>query len=299
MNVAASTKPPGREPRGERRPSRWAILLAVAAGCTHVLREPRSLAPEGTPPASPAASAPALLAEAEASFARRPDVAAVRRADALFLEAARADGSDVAGLLGSIRAKAWLIEHDEDAAVRRSLAGDAVDAGQWCERRATGDARCEYGLALALGLQARETRSLGAVKVMIEHLRRASAGDPRLDFAGPARVLSLVLVKAPGWPMGPGDAEAGLREARRAVELFPDYPPNQLVLAEALMANGSAGAAKAAAARALRLARARADAGDPDGPDWVKAAQKLAAPQPRAGRPEPAASRHDAAAKVA
>jgi hypothetical protein len=251
------------------------LLLLLALGCAHGLKEPRPISPPGAPPAASPEAVAALLAEAEASYRLRPDVDAVRRADALFVQAAASDEKDVAGLIGSIRAKAWLIEHERDARARSSLAASAVDAGQWCERRAPKKASCDYFLALALGLQARESRSLNALKGMTERLRRAAEADPRLDFAGPERVLALVLLNAPAWPIGPGDAEAGLREARRAVELFPDHPPNQLVLSEALEANGSRVDARAAAARALELARARAAAGDPDAPGWVKSAQKL------------------------
>ena len=42
-----------------------------------------------------------------------------------------------------------------------------------------------------------------------------------------------MLLRAPGWPLGPGDPEAALPEAQAAARLAPDYPPNQLVLGEA------------------------------------------------------------------
>src|SRR2546430_12208057 len=59
-----------------------------------------------------------------------------------------------------------------------------------------------------------------------------------LPISGPARVQALVLIRAPGWPLGPGDAEAGLAAARRAVALPPLYPPNLLALAEAVAETG-------------------------------------------------------------
>lgn len=253
-----------------------ALALAVLAACGHALREPRPLPPAAVPASKE--EAPALLAQADAEYALRPDPGAVRRADERYLAAAQADPLDVAGLVGSVRAKAWLIDHEPDGKARAEDAAAAVDAGQWCLRRAPASAACDYALALALGLQAREKRStaIDALKKMVEHLRRAAAADPRLDQAGPHRVLALVLLRAPGWPLGPGDPETGLAEARRAAALFPDHVPNQLALAEALLRNDAADEGRATAARALAHARERAAAGDPDAPEWVRAAEKLA-----------------------
>jgi hypothetical protein len=200
----------------------------------------------------------------------------VRRAAALFGEAA-ADPGGVEGLVGAVRAKSWLVEHEGDASARETLVREEVQAAQWCVRRAPKSPVCDYWLAIALGQQARERPSTAAdgLKLMAEALRRAAAGDPRQDRAGPHRVLAMLLLRAPSWPLGPGDAEAGLLEARKAVELFPDHPPNELALAEALLANDRRNDGRAAAAEALSGARWRASAGDPDAPEWVRDAERL------------------------
>ena len=244
-------------------------LLALL-GCAPALHAPRPLEAGPGGEGSPGE----LLAEARASFARRPDLAAVRRARDLFREAAARDPAGVEGLVGAILAAAWLVEHEPSPSERALLASTAVEDGELCEQRRSGDASCDYGLAIGLGLQARERHATASegLKLMVEHLRSAEAKDPRLDLAGPERVLALLLVRAPGWPLGPGDPEEGLVEARKAVALFPDHPPNQLALAEALFKTGASEPARAAAERALALARA---ARDPDGPDWVRQAEDL------------------------
>jgi len=83
-----------------------------------------------------------------------------------------------------------------------------------------------------------------------EFADKVDAADPNYDKAGPARVRSLVLLRAPGWPLGPGDADAGLASARRAVELHPEFPPNQLALGEALAKTGDANGSRQAYERA-------------------------------------------------
>lgn len=253
-----------------------AIPLLCALACTPALRAPRPIGGSGPPAAAAGRSAPELLAEARARFARRPDLSEVREAEALFLAAAEADPVDVAALYGAIQAKIWRIDHDHDRSVDRgALASSAVDAGQWCLRRSAASAWCDYGLALALGVQSRERRAtaLDGLKRMVEHLRRAAAVDPGVDDAGPDRVLALVLSRAPAWPVGPGDPETAVEAARRAERRVPEYPPNPLALAEALLATGAVAEGRAAAERGLALARAAV--GDPDAADWVRDGEAL------------------------
>jgi predicted RNA polymerase sigma factor len=228
----------------------------------------------GHPPTAVAAAPDVehLLAEAEAAFARRPDAAEVERSRELFVGAARADEARVEGLLGAMRAIAWLVEKEADGARRGGLATEAVQLGQWCERRGPGTPECTYRLALAVGQQARERPATAhdGLKVMVDLLERVAATAPDLDAAGPDRVLALVRLRAPGWPVGPGDPEAALDSARRAVVRAESYPPNQMVLGEALGANGRPGEARTAYERALALAEARRAARDPDAEQWCR-----------------------------
>jgi hypothetical protein len=275
--------------RGVARDAAACALLCgvlLAAGCASALKEPPPVealggaapAPEGS---SEDAGASALLRRADAAWAKRGGAgdgrAAARESQQLYLAAARADTAGVAGLLGAARASTWLVEHETDPELRAELATTAVQVGQWCQRRAPSDPRCDYWLALSLGQQARERQStaLDGVDRMTELLRKTIAADPALDEAGPHRALALVLLRAPGWPTGPGDAEAALEEARAAVGLRPDFPPNQLVVAEALARNGEPERAAAALDRGEALARARREAGDPDAADWLAEAARL------------------------
>jgi hypothetical protein len=109
---------------------------------------------------------------------------------------------------------------------------------------------------------------------MVEALERAIAKDPSYEHAGPHRVLALVLIRAPGWPLGPGDADSGLEHARAAVGLAPDYAPNVLALAEALADVRERAGAKDAYEKAKALAEAAKAAGDPDAAEWVAEAER-------------------------
>jgi tetratricopeptide (TPR) repeat protein len=254
------------------RPShaRLAALLGAAAAlaCARALREPPPLAaPSGAPPG---ASADALLRQADAAWARRAEAGQAEEAQRLYLQAAQADATRADGLVGAMRAAAFRIERAPRGDARAKLSEEAVQLGQHCERRAPSSTECKYRLAIALGEHARDhtASARDAVDRMVKLLRGVAAADPRLDRAGPRRVLALVLLRAPAWPMGPGDPEQALREAEAAVKLFPDAADNQLALGEALAANDRGADARAALERAVSLADRRAAEGDPDAPRW-------------------------------
>jgi tetratricopeptide (TPR) repeat protein len=246
-----------------------AIACGAAAGlaCAPALREPPPLRPPVAP--APGASADDLLREADAAWVRRAEAGQAEAARQAYLQAASADERRVEGLLGAMRSAAFRVEREKDQAARERLAVEEVQLGQWCLRRAPDDAACKYRLAIALGQQARERTASAkdALERMVKLLREAAAAAPRLDRAGPHRVLALVLLRAPGWPMGPGDPEQALKEAQAAVALFPDAPDNQLVLGEALGKNDRAAEARAALEKAAALAD-RDAATDPDAARW-------------------------------
>jgi hypothetical protein len=194
--------------------------------------------------------------------------------------AAGAVPEDADALAARAREAARQSQYEPSADARRTRAEEAVEAGQRCQQVAPASPACDYALALGLGVQARErpTTATQGLQAMVELLQRANSHDAQQDHAGPARVLALVLLRAPGWPLGPGDPEAGLKAARQAAGLFPDYAPNQLALSEALLVADDAAGSKAAAERGLELARAAAAAGgERDADDWVRTGEALLA----------------------
>ena len=171
-------------------------------------------------------------------------------------------------LAAAVAADARRSDLETDSKIRAQLAADALQNAQACLDRAPQAVDCLYydGVALGLNARAHPLQANDALKSMLEALSRAEAADPAYDQAGPARVKALVLIKAPAWPLGPGDAEAGLAAARRAVALRPDYPPNVLALAEALAKTGDTQGAQDAYRHARDLIQALPPSRDRD--DW-------------------------------
>lgn len=184
-------------------------------------------------------------------------------------------------LVAAVAADSRRSEAEPDSRVRDSLAADANRDAQACLGLAPQAVACLYYHAIALGLEARAhpLHAGDALKTMIESLTRAEAVDPYFDQAGPARVKALVLVKAPAWPLGPGDPDAGLAAARRAVSLRPQYPANLLALAEASAKTGDAAGARENYLQARELAQALPPSSDRD--DWLRQADQALAKLPR------------------
>ncbi len=181
----------------------------------------------------------------------------------------RRDSGTLDQYAAAIKANSDRSDHESDGKVRADLAAQSNSMADDCLALNAQAAPCQYGKALATGMEARAhpTQALGLLKSMLQNLDAAAATDPNYDKAGPSRVRALVLIRAPGWPLGPGDTDAGLEAARKAVSLQPDYPPNALALAEALSKTGDAKGAHESYQHALDLAQAAPAGPERDG--WV------------------------------
>ena len=182
--------------------------------------------------------------------------------------------SSVAALAAAIDADAKRSDHEPDSKTRSELAAEADRDAQACVALEPHAAACLYWRGIALGLEARvhPTRAGELLNNMLDSLAQAESVDPNYDEAGPARVRALVLIRAPGWPLGPGDPEAGLAAARRAVALRPNYPPNLLALAEASAKTGDASSARDNYTRAHDAALTLPAAADRD--EWLREADQ-------------------------
>ncbi len=254
-------------------------VLLLCVGCASALKEPPKLSDIGSEPTRTSQAThdvTELLTAAEAAMAGAPDPVAIERARALYLEAASVPDSPAECFFGAARATAWLIEHEQDSQRREELATEGVQISQLCKQSHPDKPECKYRLALAVGQQARERPStaVDGLDVMVPLLEDLIERAPELDHGGPHRVLALVLLRAPGWPSGPGDPELGLEHALIATTIATAYPPNQLVLGEALAEDGQSDEARLAIDRGLELARVAQEEGDTDAADWLRDGKK-------------------------
>jgi tetratricopeptide (TPR) repeat protein len=119
---------------------------------------------------------------------------------------------------------------------RAALAQTGIAACRQSLAHAPKSAPAHYYLAMNFGqLAEAEAPSIAAYKLVkeIEHeFKAATELDEKFDFAGPPRCLGLLYRDAPGWPISIGSKHKAREFLDRAVVLAPDYPENQLNLAE-------------------------------------------------------------------
>ena len=181
-----------------------------------------------------------------------------------------AQPTSVGALAAAIDADSKRSDHETDSKARADIAAEASRDADSCVALQPQAVACLYGRGVAFGLQARAhpTRAGEFLNNMLDALTHADAADPNYDEAGPSRVRALVLLRAPGWPLGPGDTDAALVAARRAVALKPEYPANLLALAEALAKTGDGSGARDAYSRARDAAIAMPASEDRD--EWLR-----------------------------
>jgi hypothetical protein len=155
-------------------------------------------------------------------------------------------------LLAAVQSDADRVEQTPDAAQRAQLLARATLSAQQCLALSADTAPCQYAQAQVLGLTAREhpLQAAALLKQMLTYLAKAEGLDSALDHAGPARLTAVVLLRAPPWPLGPGDVDAALVAAQRAVQRDSTYPPNLITLAQAEAKSAGTAQARATFGRA-------------------------------------------------
>ena len=163
-------------------------------------------------------------------FARRAQ-AEVQRAEAQF----RLNTNDATANWQFARACFNFNDFATNNTGRAELAGQGIAACRQLLARESNSAPGHYYLALELGQLADTKRNLAAFKMVREmerEFKTADALDQHFDYAGPSRCLGLLYRDAPGWPISIGSRHKAHDWLEQAVKLAPDYPENQLNLAE-------------------------------------------------------------------
>ncbi|HEX9048877.1 MAG TPA: hypothetical protein VF988_17765 [Verrucomicrobiae bacterium] len=134
------------------------------------------------------------------------------------------------------RATYYWAEYATNETQRADVARVGIAAcHEWVGRKPK-SAGAHYYLAIDDGeLAEAQAPSLAAYRLVheIEHEFKTAADlDVTVDFAGPARCLGLLYRDAPGWPLSIGSKHKAHDWLTRAATLAPDYPENQLNVAE-------------------------------------------------------------------
>ncbi|MBM4202494.1 MAG: hypothetical protein FJ189_14585 [Gammaproteobacteria bacterium] len=205
-------------------------LIAGLAGCAKL---DRTLVPLADLPTCPPQNAAGLAAHQDPLGPH--STTRTLECTLAFLRGTR-DPALLRSPLGS-RMALHLAERNSDPEQRRSLAAEGVRfAEKALALGADRDGAVHYYLAANLGLAVRDDAARAAENLprLEAEIKRAVEIDAGLDDGGPLRLLGMLYLKAPPWPIGIGDGDKALQLLRQAAERYPEHPLNHLFYAQAL-----------------------------------------------------------------
>lgn len=176
-----------------------------------------------------------LVQEAGDAFERSPrQVADVELAAARYAEALGIRSDEYATLWQAARASAWLGEYGGDDKVRESHVRRGLTWVNTSLKANPDGVEGQFYHGVLSGLLGDLDNSYGmdAVKQIEERMTALMERDTDIAHGGPQRVFGVLLLRAPGPPASIGSLRNARKHLERAVEIAPNWPENQLYMAE-------------------------------------------------------------------
>jgi tetratricopeptide (TPR) repeat protein len=212
-----------------------ALVALVCAGCPiPQIKSEATVTSQSLPE-----KVPDLIKYADA-IAAKPDWQPAEMENALLAldKATKADPKNFEAAWKAARAALWLADqYYDDKTKRAHFAGVGAEYAKQAINLEPKRVEGHYYSGMNLGLTA-TTKTIGA-KFMVPSVRdaekKAMAIDSCYDHGGPPRVLGSLYAEAPPWPASIGDPDKGVDLIQQALKCGPDWPLNNLLLANALV----------------------------------------------------------------
>jgi hypothetical protein len=174
-----------------------------------------------------------LVLESRDAFERDPrSIKDVEESAAKFAEALKLYAGDYATLWQAARVSAWVGEYGRDNREQRVKDG-IVYANTALELQPDGvEARFYHGVQAGLLGELDNSYGLDAVRKIESRMTGLIDEQAEIAHGGPQRVYGVLLLRAPGPPTSIGSLRNARKQLEAAVEIAPDWPENQLYLAE-------------------------------------------------------------------
>jgi len=155
-------------------------------------------------------------------------------------EWAKAAGGDGASALKAANCHAFLAGQAKDKVLRLADAKKGRKLAETAVAMLPKSGLAHYLYAYLTGLEAENDtlRGLELVPIIEREALLAAKLNPRINGAGPDRMLGELYLRAPGAPLSIGDLEKADAHYRRAISIAPEHIENQLGLVETLLEEG-------------------------------------------------------------
>ncbi len=212
------------------------IAILMLAGCpVPPIRSGATISSEKLPE-----KVPELIKYADEIYAR-PTVTSADMENALLAldKAVKEDPKCFEAQWKAARATVWLADDLYDDKTKRAhFSGRGIEYAKAAIELEPKRVEGHYYSGMDIGLSA-TTRTIGA-KFMVPSVRDAEKKALQIeacyDHGGPPRVLGSLYAEAPPWPASIGDPDKGVEFLQQALKCGPDWPLNNLLLGNALVA---------------------------------------------------------------
>ena len=218
---------------------KWAALavaLVALAGCPRpVVKSDATVTEQQLPKTVPE------LIKAADEMAAKQDSVNMQNALVALDKAHTLDPKNYEAAWKAARAALWLADElYDDKNKRAHYAGAGAEYAKAAIDDNGAGVEGYYYAGMNIGLLA-TTKTIGGkfdVPKVRDAEKKAASLDDKYDHGGPYRVLGSLYSEAPPWPASIGDTEQGVKYLKKALELGPDYPLNNLRLGRAYAADG-------------------------------------------------------------
>ena len=175
-----------------------------------------------------------LVLDGRGAFLKeRRDIPSVERSHAAYKQALSIRADDYVVLWEAARTAVWLSNYGPEDK-QEDYARDGITwANTAVKIKPDGEEGLFYDGALA-GKIAELDMAYGidGLETIQKRMRQLIEMKSTYIYGGPDRVLAIVLMRSPGSPIGPGDWDEAEKHMTRALEIDPNWPENQLYMAE-------------------------------------------------------------------
>jgi hypothetical protein len=208
------------------------LFLLLLAGCSQV--PDNSLGTGGNVPPEEDRRYEELVLDGRGAFLENErTIEGVQKSHERYKQAIAIRADDYTVMWEAARTAVWLGNFGPEDMREDYVRAGIEYANTAVKLNPTGEEGLFYDGALAGKLAELDIKyGASGLETIEQRMRQLIEMKSTFIYGGPDRVLGILLMRAPGPPLGPGDWNEAEKHLKRALEIDPNWPENQLYMAE-------------------------------------------------------------------